>query len=172
MHTNGAKETGSNANGHYKEPGTVISCRGMMFALEVPPAGGGRNSCLAAEKLGDKAGGSAGVIQDVTGSLQSNCHPDKSSFSFLPQLLAIEVNTPEKFSSTADVVIQLLDTNDNVPKFTSHYYVARIPENAPGGSNVLAVTVGWGLPQGLGLGLGAPLKGGLVKSDKPVYLIR
>ncbi|XP_065775987.1 cadherin-related family member 1 isoform X2 [Muntiacus reevesi] len=56
------------------------------------------------------------------------------------KLLAIEVNTPEKFSSTADVVIQLLDTNDNVPKFTSHYYVARIPENALGGSNVLAVT--------------------------------
>lgn len=125
-----------------------------MFALEVPPAGGGRNSWLAAEKLGGKAGGCRVIPrQDVTGSLQSNCHPDKSSFSFLPQLLAIEVNTPEKFSSTADVVIQLLDTNDNVPKFTSHYYVARIPENAPGGSNVLAVTVGWGLPQGLGVGL-------------------
>ncbi|XP_005340140.2 cadherin-related family member 1 [Ictidomys tridecemlineatus] len=56
------------------------------------------------------------------------------------KLLAIEVNTPEKFSSTADIVIQLLDTNDNVPKFTSHYYVARIPENAPGGSNVVVVT--------------------------------
>ncbi|KAM9216367.1 cadherin-related family member 1 isoform 1-T1 [Dugong dugon] len=56
------------------------------------------------------------------------------------KLLAIEVNTPEKFSSTADVVIQLLDTNDNAPKFTSHFYVARIPENAPGSSNVMAVT--------------------------------
>ncbi|KAM6157047.1 cadherin-related family member 1 [Erethizon dorsatum] len=56
------------------------------------------------------------------------------------KLLAIEVNTPEKFSSTADIVIQLLDTNDNVPKFTSLYYVARIPENAPGGTNVVAVT--------------------------------
>ncbi|XP_039334340.1 cadherin-related family member 1 isoform X2 [Saimiri boliviensis] len=56
------------------------------------------------------------------------------------KLLAVEVNTPEKFSSTADVVIQLLDTNDNVPKFNSHYYVARIPENAPGGSSVVAVT--------------------------------
>ncbi|KAM5139749.1 cadherin-related family member 1 [Callospermophilus lateralis] len=56
------------------------------------------------------------------------------------KLLAIEVNTPEKFSSTADIVIQLLDTNDNVPKFTSHYYVARIPEDAPGGSNVVVVT--------------------------------
>ncbi|XP_007952424.1 cadherin-related family member 1 [Orycteropus afer afer] len=56
------------------------------------------------------------------------------------KLLAIEMNTPEKFSSTADVVIQLLDTNDNVPKFTSHYYFARIPENVPGNSNVVAVT--------------------------------
>ncbi|XP_004680744.1 PREDICTED: cadherin-related family member 1 [Condylura cristata] len=59
---------------------------------------------------------------------------------FTFKLLAIEVSTPEKFSSTADVVIQLLDTNDNVPKFTSHYYIARIPENAPGGSNVVSVT--------------------------------
>ncbi|NXM25613.1 CDHR1 protein, partial [Oxyruncus cristatus] len=56
------------------------------------------------------------------------------------KLLAIEVNTPEKFSSTADIVIRLLDTNDNVPKFSSDYYIARIPENSPGGSNVVAVT--------------------------------
>uniref|UniRef100_A0A803TZV9 Cadherin-related family member 1 n=1 Tax=Anolis carolinensis TaxID=28377 RepID=A0A803TZV9_ANOCA len=59
---------------------------------------------------------------------------------FAFKLLAIEVNTPEKFSSTADIVIHLLDTNDNVPKFSSDYYIARIPENSPGGSNVVAVT--------------------------------
>lgn len=103
------------------------------------------------------------------GFLPSDHRPDKPLFSFLPQLLAIEVNTPEKFSSTADVVIQLLDTNDNVPKFTSHYYIARIPENAPGGSNVVAVTVGWGLAQGLELGLGASPEGGLMKSDRPGF---
>nr|XP_056706092.1 cadherin-related family member 1 isoform X1 [Euleptes europaea] len=56
------------------------------------------------------------------------------------KLLAIEVNTPEKFSSTADIVIRLLDTNDNTPKFSSDYYIARIPENSPGGSNVVSVT--------------------------------
>ncbi|XP_060096774.1 cadherin-related family member 1 [Heteronotia binoei] len=56
------------------------------------------------------------------------------------KLLAIEVNTPEKFSSTADITIRLLDTNDNAPKFLSDYYIARIPENSPGGSNVVAVT--------------------------------
>lgn len=51
------------------------------------------------------------------------------------------MNTPEKFSSTADITIHLLDINDNVPRFSSEYYVARIPENSPGGSNVVAATV-------------------------------
>ncbi|GAB5578526.1 cadherin-related family member 1 [Prionailurus iriomotensis] len=80
----------------------------------------------------------------VTIIVENSAAIDYEKFKVLTfKLLAIEVNTPEKFSSTADVVIQLLDTNDNVPKFTSHYYIARIPENAPGGSNVVAVTVGW-----------------------------
>uniref|UniRef100_H3CBH9 Cadherin-related family member 1 n=1 Tax=Tetraodon nigroviridis TaxID=99883 RepID=H3CBH9_TETNG len=61
--------------------------------------------------------------------------------SFLSsQLLAVEIDTPERFSATADIVINLLDTNDNVPKFTSEYYIARIPENSAGGSSVATVT--------------------------------
>ncbi|XP_058840991.1 cadherin-related family member 1 isoform X3 [Acipenser ruthenus] len=56
------------------------------------------------------------------------------------QLLAVEIDTPEKFSSTADIVIHLLDTNDNIPWFSIDYYIARIPENSPGGSNVVSVT--------------------------------
>nr|KAF6277350.1 cadherin related family member 1 [Myotis myotis] len=55
------------------------------------------------------------------------------------QLLATEVDTAEKFSATADVVVQLLDSNDNAPQFTSPHYVARVPEDAPGGSTVVAV---------------------------------
>ncbi|XP_007104098.1 cadherin-related family member 1 [Physeter macrocephalus] len=77
----------------------------------------------------------------VTIIVENSATIDFEKFKVLTfKLLAIEVSTPEKLSSTADIVIQLLDTNDNVPKFTSHYYIARIPENAPGGSNVLAVT--------------------------------
>lgn len=57
------------------------------------------------------------------------------------QLLAVEIDTPERFSATADIVINLLDTNDNIPKFTSEYYIARVPENSPGGSSVVSVTV-------------------------------
>ncbi|KAM5322750.1 cadherin-related family member 1 [Glossophaga mutica] len=77
----------------------------------------------------------------VTIIVENSAAIDFEKFKVLTfKLLAIEVSTPEKFSSTADVMIQLLDTNDNVPKFTSHYYIARIPENAPGGSNVVAVT--------------------------------
>ncbi|KAG8008639.1 Cadherin-related family member 1 [Nibea albiflora] len=56
------------------------------------------------------------------------------------KLLAVEIDTPERFSATADIVINLLDTNDNVPKFTSEYYIARVAENSPGGSSVVSVT--------------------------------
>uniref|UniRef100_A0A674ETV2 Cadherin-related family member 1 n=1 Tax=Salmo trutta TaxID=8032 RepID=A0A674ETV2_SALTR len=56
------------------------------------------------------------------------------------KLLAVEIDTPERFSATADIVIHLLDTNDNTPRFTSEYYIARIPENSPGGSDVVTVT--------------------------------
>ncbi|XP_042364401.1 cadherin-related family member 1 [Plectropomus leopardus] len=56
------------------------------------------------------------------------------------KLLAVEIDTPERFSATADIVINLLDTNDNIPKFTSEYYIARVPENSPGGSTVVTVT--------------------------------
>ncbi|XP_067828434.1 cadherin-related family member 1a [Heptranchias perlo] len=59
---------------------------------------------------------------------------------FTFKLLAVESDTPEKFSSTADIIIHLVDTNDNIPKFTSEFYVARIPENSPGGSPVICVT--------------------------------
>ncbi|XP_062474836.1 cadherin-related family member 1 isoform X3 [Pezoporus occidentalis] len=77
----------------------------------------------------------------VTIIVENSAAIDYEKFKVLTfKLLAIEVNTPEKFSSTADVVIHLLDTNDNVPKFSSDYYIARIPENSPGGSNVVAVT--------------------------------
>ncbi|KFW85647.1 Cadherin-related family member 1 [Manacus vitellinus] len=77
----------------------------------------------------------------VTIIVENSAAIDFESFKVLTfKLLAIEVNTPEKFSSTADIVIRLLDTNDNVPKFSSDYYIARIPENSPGGSNVVAVT--------------------------------
>ncbi|XP_028332997.1 cadherin-related family member 1-like isoform X1 [Gouania willdenowi] len=56
------------------------------------------------------------------------------------KLLAVEIDTPERFSATADIVINLLDTNDNIPKFSSEYYITRVPENSPGGSSVVSVT--------------------------------
>ncbi|XP_035259197.1 cadherin-related family member 1-like isoform X3 [Anguilla anguilla] len=64
---------------------------------------------------------------------------DKQTFLTF-KLLAVEIDTTERFSSTADIVIHLLDTNDNTPKFSSEYYIARIPENSPGGSTVVSVT--------------------------------
>uniref|UniRef100_A0A3Q3Q9T7 Cadherin-related family member 1 n=1 Tax=Monopterus albus TaxID=43700 RepID=A0A3Q3Q9T7_MONAL len=77
----------------------------------------------------------------VTILVEDSAAMDFEKHHFLTyKLLAVEIDTPERFSATADIVIHLLDTNDNAPKFCSDYYIARIPENSPGGSNVVAVT--------------------------------
>ncbi|XP_044192797.1 cadherin-related family member 1 isoform X1 [Thunnus albacares] len=74
------------------------------------------------------------IVEDTSGI----DYEKGSTLSF--KLLAVEIDTPERFSATADIVINLLDTNDNIPKFTSEYYIARVPENSPGGSSVVSVT--------------------------------
>ncbi|KAM4600010.1 cadherin-related family member 1a [Fundulus diaphanus] len=77
----------------------------------------------------------------VTILVEDSAAMDYERHQFLTyKLLAVEIDTPERFSATADIVIHLLDTNDNAPKFSSDYYIARIPENSPGGSNVVSVT--------------------------------
>ncbi|TRY56783.1 hypothetical protein DNTS_035602, partial [Danionella cerebrum] len=77
----------------------------------------------------------------VTVLVEDSAAMDFEKSQFLTfKLLAVEIDTPEKFSATADIIIHLLDTNDNAPKFTSDFYIARIPENSPGGSNVVSVT--------------------------------
>ncbi|XP_051936120.1 cadherin-related family member 1 isoform X1 [Hippocampus zosterae] len=76
----------------------------------------------------------------VTILVEDSAAMDYEKHHFLTyKLLAVEIDTPERFSSTADIIIHLLDTNDNAPKFSSDYYIARIPENSPGGSNVVSV---------------------------------
>ncbi|XP_031416921.1 cadherin-related family member 1 isoform X2 [Clupea harengus] len=77
----------------------------------------------------------------VTIIVENSTAIDYEKYQFITfKLLAVEIDTPERFSATADIIINLLDTNDNTPKFSSEYYIARIPENSPGGSNVVAVT--------------------------------
>ncbi|KAM9727155.1 cadherin-related family member 1a isoform 1-T1 [Menidia menidia] len=77
----------------------------------------------------------------VTILVEDSAAMDYERHHFLTyKLLAVEIDTPERFSATAEIVIHLLDTNDNAPKFSSDYYIARIPENSPGSSNVVSVT--------------------------------
>uniref|UniRef100_A0A672NG33 Photoreceptor cadherin n=1 Tax=Sinocyclocheilus grahami TaxID=75366 RepID=A0A672NG33_SINGR len=78
----------------------------------------------------------------VTVLVEDSAAMDFEKSQFLTfKLLAVEIDTPERFSATADIIIHLLDTNDNAPKFSSDFYIARIPENSPGGSSVVSVTV-------------------------------
>ncbi|XP_062859451.1 cadherin-related family member 1 [Trichomycterus rosablanca] len=77
----------------------------------------------------------------VTIIVENSTAIDYEKYSFLTfKLLAVEIDTPERFSATADILITLLDVNDNTPRFSSEFYIARIPENSPGGSSVVSVT--------------------------------
>ncbi|XP_028844079.1 cadherin-related family member 1-like isoform X2 [Denticeps clupeoides] len=77
----------------------------------------------------------------VTIIVENSSAIDYEKYQFISfKLLAVEIDTPERFSATADIVINLLDTNDNIPKFSTEYYIARVAENSPGGSNVVSVT--------------------------------
>ncbi|XP_060796354.1 cadherin-related family member 1 [Neoarius graeffei] len=77
----------------------------------------------------------------VTIIVENSSAIDYEKHSFLTfKLLAVEIDTPERFSATADIIIHLLDVNDNVPRFSSEFYIARVPENSPGGSTVVSVT--------------------------------
>ncbi|XP_034165009.2 cadherin-related family member 1 isoform X2 [Pangasianodon hypophthalmus] len=100
----------------------------------------------------------------VTIIVENSSAIDYEKHSFLTfKLLAVEIDTPERFSSTADIIIHLLDVNDNTPRFSSEFYIARIPENSPGGSTVVSVTASdpdsglWGEVQYSIYGSGADL---------------
>ncbi|XP_016335288.1 cadherin-related family member 1-like [Sinocyclocheilus anshuiensis] len=74
----------------------------------------------------------------VTVLVEDSAAMDFEKSQFLTfKLLAIEIDTPERFSATADIIIHLLDTNDNAPKFSSDFYIARIPHS--GGNNITSL---------------------------------
>ncbi|XP_045426670.1 cadherin-related family member 1 isoform X2 [Pipistrellus kuhlii] len=122
-------------------PGEIL--RGLK--VTVKDADQGSNAKFALQLVG--LGGAFRVVPQtalkeaqVTVLTENSAAIDFEKFRVLTfQLLATEVDTAEKFSATAHVVVQLLDTNDNAPQFTSPHYVARVPEDAPGGSTVVAV---------------------------------
>lgn len=59
--------------------------------------------------------------------------------SFIIQLIATETNTAERFTSKAQVTINVLDVNDNAPEFKEPAYHANIREDAPDGKTVVLV---------------------------------
>ena len=61
-----------------------------------------------------------------------------SNKNFLFQIVAEEVGL-SGLSASADVTVNLLDENDNVPKFEEDYYDVTIPENVQPGTVILQV---------------------------------
>ena len=55
-------------------------------------------------------------------------------------MVARESETKERFSSTAIVIVNVQDENDNDPSFDFDKYTAEVGENAVGGTKVITIT--------------------------------
>lgn len=56
------------------------------------------------------------------------------------QVIAEDMGEPT-FTSTANVVIRILDTNDHSPVFANETYYAKVPEHCPDRTTVANITV-------------------------------
>ena len=56
------------------------------------------------------------------------------------QVVAEEVHTNPRLSSTATVTISIADANDNAPSFSNPTYTAAVSETAAPGSPIITIT--------------------------------
>lgn len=84
-----------------------------------------------------EATGSTSVNIRVTNGSLDYENPNQQKFIIL--VIAEEIHTNPKLSSTATVTITITDTNDNAPSFSSPTYTAMVSETAPPGAPVATI---------------------------------
>ena len=57
------------------------------------------------------------------------------------QVTARETDTSDHFSDTVSVTLNIIDVNDNDPKFTEKNYSVSVPENSKRGTNITRIQV-------------------------------
>ena len=57
------------------------------------------------------------------------------------QVMARETDTSEHFSDTVSVTLNIIDVNDNDPKFTKTSYSVSVPENSVQGTSITQIQV-------------------------------
>ena len=57
------------------------------------------------------------------------------------QVTARETDTSDHFSNTVNVTLNIIDVNDNDPKFTETNYSVSVPENSKQGTNITRIQV-------------------------------
>lgn len=81
--------------------------------------------------------GASQVSVRVKGTLDYE-NPNERNLLLL--IIAEETETPQKLSSTATIHIQVVDENDNAPKFDSESYSVTVPETANEGHLIATIT--------------------------------
>ena len=57
------------------------------------------------------------------------------------QVMARETDTSDHFSNTVSVTLNIIDVNDNDPKFTETSYSVSVPENSVQGTSITQIQV-------------------------------
>ena len=57
------------------------------------------------------------------------------------QVTARETDTSDHFSNTVNVTLNIIDVNDNDPKFTKTSYSVSVPENSVQGTSITQIQV-------------------------------
>ena len=57
------------------------------------------------------------------------------------QVTARETDTSDHFSDTVSVTLNIIDVNDNDPKFTETNYSVSVPENSVQGTSITQIQV-------------------------------
>lgn len=76
----------------------------------------------------------------LTGVVKSTQRIDYEKIKYINFTLIAYDNGVPQLSTTAGVTVEIMNANDEEPKFATEAYDAAVDENAPGGTRVVTVT--------------------------------
>uniref|UniRef100_A0A8D8SJI2 Cadherin-87A n=2 Tax=Cacopsylla melanoneura TaxID=428564 RepID=A0A8D8SJI2_9HEMI len=79
-------------------------------------------------------------IRIKNGSLPRLDYEDPNQRKYIVLVIAEETSTAEKLSSTATLIVQVTDVNDNSPAFELDHYTASVLETAQAGTAITTIT--------------------------------
>ncbi|XP_048580487.1 cadherin-23-like isoform X2 [Nematostella vectensis] len=133
-----------NSDGDTLRENRILPASHARYVRIQPTSWNGR-ICLRVELYGCESTGKDEVILPFiivpdTGNINTSSKLDREQQSLYTLVVQAKDKGSPSLESNTTIEISLIDTNDNVPKFSSPVYYASAPENAYGGYQVIRVS--------------------------------